>query len=259
MRPILVQLAMIFLAAGCASPAVPSPSLVLEHPKATLAPMGTVELTATPLLVVPSTTPIRPTKTGPRSSPSAIPSITQTPTELPTGYVLVPDVVGMHYRDARGDIYGSGLIYIVKDVLDLEVPFGTILAQDPPQGTGVKLGESITIYRTFQAPGLLPGDDCHPISLTDAGGRMLFWIELDEDVDYAISTEFAYGETWLSDVLMYVYAFYQNPITNPRIFRPPQTDVYVITMGPYSISQSSLDSAGGAVSAGCLWVVPVES
>jgi hypothetical protein len=226
---------------------------------ATDAPAIESEPTTTPLLVVSTATSTLAVNPKPSSTPTEIPTITPTPTKLPVGYVVVPDVVGMHYRDARGDIYGSGLTFIVKDVLDLDVPFGTIRAQDPPQGTGIKQGESITIYRTFQAPGLLAGDDCLGLTLLDAGGKLLYWVELDGELEYRISTEFAYGETWISDSLMYVYVFYQNPITSPRIFKPPQTDVYVITMGPYSISQSSLDSAGGAVAAGCLWIVPSES
>ena len=63
--------------------------------------------------------------------PTATPTETFTPTPLPAGWVEVPDVIGMLYLDARNLIIRSGLNFAYRDVLDLDLPRGSILIQNP--------------------------------------------------------------------------------------------------------------------------------
>jgi len=195
-----------------------------------------------------------------------LPTATQTPTPtatasltpLPAGFVPVPDVTGMHYRDARSQVLRSGLNFVYHDVLDLGLPVGTILAQDPLPGTGARLGSLVHLLRSFVAPPGLVGEICYPLRLISTSGRLLFYVDLEEQLEYEIRTDFPYGSTSISDSQMFLLDSFENDQTDSLIFLAPFTARYVLSLGPYSISQSQLDENPGGISVGCLWVIPQE-
>ncbi|MFQ5921642.1 MAG: PASTA domain-containing protein [Anaerolineales bacterium] len=219
---------------------------------------------------VPTETPTQePTATGnatlvPTATPSltplptATPTATFTPTPLPAGWVEVPDVIGMHYRDARNLIIRSGLNFVYRDVLDLDLPTGTVLIQNPIPGVGKPAGTLVFLFRTFQAPPALVSEICYPLRLITTGGRLLYYVDLEQDETYEIRTDFPYGETFIFDAQMFLLDSFVNSKKDAVDFVAPFTARYVVALGPYSITQRDLDQSNGAVDAGCLYVIPLE-
>ena len=181
-------------------------------------------------------------------------------TPLPAGFVPVPDVTGLHYRDARSQVLRSGLNFVYHDVLDLGLPVGTILAQDPLPGSGARLGSLVHLLRSFVAPPGLVGEICYPLRLISASGRLLFYVDLEEQLEYEIRTDFPYGTTSISDSQMFLLDSFENQGggDNSLNFLAPFTARYVLSLGPYSIPQSELDQHPGGIAVGCLWVIPLE-
>ena len=99
---------------------------------------------------------------------------------------------------------------------------------------------------------------CYPLRLITTGGRLLFYVDLEQDQKYQILTDFPYGETSLFDSQMFLLDSFTNSKQDTVDFIAPFTARYVIALGPYSITQSDLDDSNGAVHAGCLYVIPVE-
>jgi hypothetical protein len=174
--------------------------------------------------------------------------------------VPVPDVTGLHYRDARSQVLRSGLNFVYHDVLDLGLPVGTILAQDPLPGTGARRGSLVHLLRSFVAPPGLVGEICYPLRLISTSGRLLFYVDLEEQVQYEIRTDFPYGVTSISDTQMFLLDSFENEGggEDSLNFLAPYTARYVLSLGPYSISQSELDQNPGGIAVGCLWVIPLE-
>ncbi|MFQ5942682.1 MAG: PASTA domain-containing protein [Anaerolineales bacterium] len=220
-------------------------------PTETLTPEPTATETETETPVPTATSTEIPTST-------AIPTETFTPTPLPAGWVKVPDVIGMYYRDARNLIIRSGLNFVYRDVLDLDLPTGTVLIQNPVPGTGKPAGSLVFLFRTFQAPPALVSEICYPLRLITTGGRLLFYVDLEQDQKYEIRTDFPQGETSIFDFQMFLLDSFSNSKTDTVDFIAPFNARYVIALGPYSITQSELDNSNGAVHAGCLYVIPVE-
>lgn len=222
-------------------------------------PSETPEPTETPTPEPTSTATPAPTAT-PTSTPmpTATPTATTTKTPLPAGWVEVPDVIGMYYRDARNLIIRSGLNFVYRDVLDLELPTGTVLIQNPVPGSGQPAGGLVFLFRTFQAPPALVNTICYPLRLITTGGRLLYYVDLEQDQMYEIRTDFKYGETSIFDSQMFLLDSFVNSKTDTVDFVAPYTARYVIALGPFSITQRDLDNSGGAVNAGCLFVIPVE-
>ena len=190
--------------------------------------------------------------------PTATPTETYTPTPLPAGWVEVPDVIGMHYRDARNLIIRRGLNFVYRDILDLDLPTGTVLIQNPIPGVGKPAGTLVFLFRTFQAPPALVNEICYPLRLITTGGRLLFYVDLEQDETYEIRTDFPYGKTFIFDSQMFLLDSFVNSEKDTVDFVAPFTARYVIALGPYSITQDDLDESNGAVNAGCLYVIPVE-
>ena len=115
---------------------VPLPTPPEPTPTETPTPIPTPTATETPL-------------------PTATPTETFTPTPLPAGWVEVPDVIGMQYLDARNIIIRSGLNIAYRDVLDLDLPKGSILIQNPVPGIGKPAGGLVFLFRVFHAPPAL--------------------------------------------------------------------------------------------------------
>jgi len=190
--------------------------------------------------------------------PTATPQPTATMTPLPSGYGLAPAVEGLHYLAARETLIEAGFSFIYRDIYDRDHPFGTILEQDPPAGTPIKLGKAIILYRAFQAPGMWVGENCMPLRLTSTTGKLLFAVYLREDEPYRIRTDFSQGRTSLSDFRMIVLKSFDNKSRDEMTFEPPWEAWYVITIGPFQTTKSKLDKYPGGVPAGCLWVLPPE-
>jgi hypothetical protein len=190
--------------------------------------------------------------------PTETPTATFTPTPLPAGWVKVPDVIGMYYRDARNLILRSGLNFVYRDVLDLDLPTGTVLIQNPIPGEGKPAGTLVFLFRTFQAPPALVSDVCYPLRLITTGGRLLYYVDLEQDQLYEIRTDFPYGETSIFDSQMFLLDSFKNSKQDAVDFIAPFTARYVIALGPYSLTQQDLDDSNGSVHAGCLFVLPIE-
>jgi hypothetical protein len=239
------------LLGACAAPAAPT-----ELPTATPTPSPhppTATFTLTP---TPTDTPLPTTTDTPL--PSATPQPTVTSTPLPSGYGLAPVVEGLHYLAARETLIDAGFTFIYRDVYDRDHPFGTILEQDPPPGTPIKLGKAVILYRGFQAPGMWVGEACMPLRLTSTSGKLLFAVYLHEDEPYCIRTDFGQGRTSISDFRMIVLKSIDNKSSDEITFEPPWEAWYVITIGPYKTTKGELEKHPKGVPAGCLWVYPPE-
>lgn len=249
--------ALALLVSGCAQ--------FRSAPAATPAPPTSVPATPTepptepPTEVPPTETPLPPSPTPtpePTATPTEIP--TATPSPLPAGYVLVPDVVGMPYRDARNAVLRAGLNFVYRDILDLEAEPGTVLGQDPPAGAGAPLNKLVYLYRSFVAPPALLGETCYPLRLISNSGKLLFWVDLIEFVEYEIRTDFPYGRTTISDSQMFLLDDFDNEKKDFMLFEAPFTARYVISLGPYEVSQDELDEHPGGINVGCLYVIPED-
>lgn len=240
-----------WLVAGCSVAATEAPAQPPTDPPPTEVPTHTPLPTFTPSPTA-TETPV------PTVPPSATPTPTPTSTPLPPGYVAVPDVIGLHYQEARGVILRAGLNFVYRDVFDLEQPTGTVLVQDPLPGTGRPRDSLVFLYRTFQAPPAIVGDICYPLRLIATSGKLIFWVDLEQQVEYEIRTDFSYGETQISDTQMFLLASFQNARRDHMLFTAPFTARYVISLGPYTISEDTLEANPGGVKAGCLWVIPQE-
>lgn len=259
-RTLATSLAVALVAIGC-SARQPEPT------QATAFPTIAQPTAALPSEPPPSDTPPPPTpEPNPTltatAAPTVVPTATATPeptaTAFPAGYVAVPDVIGLPYRDARNAVLRAGLNFVYRDVLDLDLDTGTVLAQDPVPGTGRPRDSLVFLYRTFKAPPAIVGDICYPLRLISTSGKLLFWVDLEQDIEYEIRTGFPYGETQISDTQMFLLASFENSKKDSMLFTASFTARYVLSLGPYSISQEKLDQNPGGVDAGCLWVIPQE-
>jgi len=258
--PLVPLLLLAVWAAGCvllpgAPPTAEPAALPTASPTAAVLP---TELPTATELSTPA-----PTQTGtplPTSTEAPTPTATASLTPLPAGFVPVPDVTGLHYRDARSQVLRSGLNFVYHDVLDLGLPVGTILAQDPLPGSGARLGSLVHLLRSFVAPPGLVGEICYPLRLISTSGRLLFYVDLEEQLEYEIRTDFPYGTTSISDSQMFLLDSFENQGggDNSLNFLAPFTARYVLSLGPYSIPQSELDQHPGGIASGCLWVIPLE-
>lgn len=186
------------------------------------------------------------------------PTPSATSTELPAGYRIVPDVVGLHYLDARQVLRAAGFTFLYSDVFDLDQPFGTILEQHPGAGSAEKTGEMIFLYRAFQAPGMWVGDKCRELLIKTMSGKLLFGVYLREGDQYEIKTDFQYGWTSIFDYRMYLLDEFKNKAEESLVFEPEWTAWYVLSLGPYEVSQNELDKYPDGVPSGCLWVHLLE-
>lgn len=217
------------------------------------APTVTQEMTFVPL---PTEAPSKTSTVTPTTT--FTPSPSSTATSIPRGYKVVPEVVGLHYLEARQNLINAGFTFLYSDVYDPEVPFGTILEQYPPAGAVEKQGEMIFLYRAFQAPGMWVGEKCMPLKLKSASGKLLFAVFLREGERYEIRTDFSYGRTSIFDYRMALLDDFNNQTKDEMIFEPEWTAWYVLSLGPYEIRPPDLDKDPEGVSAGCLWVQLLE-
>jgi hypothetical protein len=174
------------------------------------------------------------------------------------GFVPVPNVTGLHYTEARSEVLRSGLDFVYHDVLDLGLPVGTVVAQDPLPGSVARRGSLVHLLRAFAAPPALVGGVCYPLRLIAPSGKLLFYADLEEQLEYEVRTEFPYGSTSISDSQMFLLESFDNEEDDAVVFLAPFTARYVLSLGPYSVPQSELDQSPGGISVGCLWVTPLE-
>jgi len=254
MRPLwFILLGFLIVACGGAAE---SPISFTETP---IPPSSTATLTPVPATqtpTIPADTPM------PTIKFTAIDTLPPTPsptsTELPAGYRIVPDVVGLHYLEARHVLYAAGFTFLYSDVFDLDQPFGTILEQYPGAGTAEKTGKTIFLYRAFQAPGMWVGDKCRQLLITTTSGKLLFGVYLREGNLYEIKTDFQYGWTSIFDYRMVLLDEFNNHEEDQLVFEPEWTAWYVLSLGPYEVSQNELDKYPDGVPSGCLWVYLLE-
>lgn len=218
-----------------------------------LTPSPTAPETPTPLIFRTSTFTAIP-------SPTLLPSATQTasPEPPPKGFVLVPDVLGMPYSEARGVILASGLTYLRRDILDLEQPFGNVVGQEPLPGAIVPEGRTVILYAAFQAHAMWVGENCYPLRITVPSGRLLFYVSLDETSRYEVATDFWEGFTKLYDYRMIELASFENRFEDRMLFTPEVSGLYVIGLGPYQVNKRDIEAHPGGLPAGCLWVREIE-
>lgn len=191
-------------------------------------------------------------------SPTIPHTATITHTPLPPGAVVIPDLIGMPYVQARELLLEGGFTFLFHDVLHLEYPQGTIIDQDPQPGAIGKRGDLVFLFRGFHALQAYAGGACIPLRLITPGGRLLYWVELNEDEKYTIKSDFDSGSTTLHDYRMVVLKSFDNASKDKMTYRPETSGFYVISLGPYSISDDKLKDNPGGVPAGCLWISPEE-
>lgn len=185
------------------------------------------------------------------------PTSTATPT-IPPGYAIVPQVTGMPYSEARQTLLENGFRIFYQDVLDLNAGPGVIIEQDPPAGSVSPLGEVVVLLRAFEALQMYAGGECIPLWMYSTDGTLLYWVELDEGVTYRFETNFDEGQTRISDYRMATQKVFDNDRKDHVDFRPLASGRYVISIGPYHISEDVLREAGGRLDGGCLWITPID-
>jgi len=234
-----------------------SPSIFQNRPEASPTATVTQHFLPSP---VPSDT-LRPTaRTTATPTVSPIPSVTPTvgltltPEPPPEGFALVPDVVGMHYLDARGVLARNGLSYLRHDVLDLDHPVGTVVGQEPSPGAVIPVGRIVRLFTAFEAHAMWVGEACYPLKITDEKGRLLFFVHLKEGERYEIATDFDEGYLTVYDYLMVEIRSIDSSQEDSLVFQPTVTADYVLALGPYQVVKGDLDLSPGGISAGCLWV-----
>ena len=191
-------------------------------------------------------------------SPTISPTATTTQTPLPPGAIVIPNLIGMPYSQARELLLDGGFTFLFQDVLHLEYPQGTIIDQDPLPGAIGKKGDLVFLFRGFHALQAYAGGACIPLRLITPGGRLLYWVELNEDEKYTIKTDFDSGSTTIHDYRMVVLKTFDNESKNKMTYTPETPGFYVISLGPYSISDDTLMDNPGGVPAGCLWISPED-
>ena len=191
------------------------------------------------------------------ASETQLPAPSSTPTEtlVPAGFGIVPELRGLPLSEARLVVVEAGFSFLFQDILDPEVPTGTIVDQDPPAGIALPVDEIIFLYRSFQALEMIAGGSCQPLNILFPSGKLLYWVALDEGVRYEIRTDFPYGRTQISDYRMYLMGEFDNSIRDSMEFKPLAPGRYVISLGPYEVSKARLENEG-SLSAGCLWITP---
>ena len=213
---------------------------------------------------IPSMTPSptkKPTNTPTTTSqppPSITASATVTETQLPPGAIVIPELIGMHYLEARELLLELGFTFLYQDVLHLEYPQGTVIDQDPQPGVIGNKGDLVFLFRGFHALQAYAGGACIPLLLITPGGRLLYWVELNEDEKYTIQTDFKSGSTTIHDYRMVVLKSFDNAAKNKMSYVPETPGFYVISLGPYALSDDTLEDNPGGVPAGCLWIHPED-
>ncbi len=211
-------------------------------------PTKTVTSTITPSLTATQS----PT---PSITPSPTPTVTLTP--IPEGYVVVPEVIGIPYIEARDILLESGLSLLYQDVLGVDIPQGTVLDQEPSAGVVVEDGTIVMLFRAFSALQVYAGGECIPLRIPSPTGRLLYWTELREEDEYRIEVDFDQGETSLFDYQMVSLKSFRNDTRGAMTFTPPTEGQYVIAIGPYRFPEDKVQQSGG-LNAGCLWIYPPE-
>ena len=191
----------------------------------------------------------------PTDTPFPSATVQPSATPLPAGFGIVPDLRGLPLAEARTVALEAGYSYLFQDVLNLDVPSSTIIDQDPPAGSPMPLNEVIYLYRSFQALEMYAGGECQPLMITLPSGKLLYWVELEEGVSYNVRTDFSQGRTQVSDYRMYLLAEFDNKSQDSIDVKPLAPGRYVISLGPYEVSKTTL-AQEGRIRAGCLWVTP---
>lgn len=256
-KPVSALILLILLGSvlcGCQGSPIQEVEFTTTEPGPTLAPPTSTSLV---VQLLETSTPTTSTQDKVTDTPIPSPSPTMTNTPLPEGFGIVPDLRGVPLTEARSVAMEAGYSYLFQDILNSSLPSGTIIDQDPPPGTVLPLGEIIFLFRSFQALEMYAGGSCQPLRITLSSGKLLYWVELDEGVEYNVRTDFPYGSTQISDYRMYLMAEFENSDRDSVDFTPPAPGQYVISLGPYEVSKDRLEDQG-SILAGCLWITPED-
>jgi len=82
---------------------------------------------------------------------------TPTPT---VATVVVPDVQGRHWEEARADLEAAGLRFSLEEQRGAVAPEGTVVRQEPPPGQSVPVGSEVRLFiagppETVEVPGVV--------------------------------------------------------------------------------------------------------
>lgn len=249
-QSVIIGLSLVLAACSVFQAAAPTP-LPTPLPTDTLPPTEAPPPTFTPFPSVTPTTTSSPT-------PPWTPTVTLPPTALPYGLTRVPDLVGLHYTEASQQLSAASLFIIYRDIFDIDQPQGTIIAQEPAPGEILNYGDSVIVFRSFTAIGMEAGERCWPLYLLTPSGTLLYWVELEQDTEYEIKTDFPYGETGLYDYRMVELESFVNGRADYMFYTPTAPGKYVIALGPFTVTQQQLSQNGGRILAGSLCVFPPE-
>ncbi|MDP8924574.1 MAG: PASTA domain-containing protein, partial [Chloroflexota bacterium] len=94
-----------------------------------------------------TTAPPTPTAAPPTPTPTAVPptATPRPPTATPLPPVEVPGLVGQSEQQARRQLDQRGLKVETREDRNATAPNGTVIGQDPPPGSSVQRGDTVTL------------------------------------------------------------------------------------------------------------------
>ncbi|MFC1936834.1 PASTA domain-containing protein [Chloroflexota bacterium] len=112
-------------------------------PTATIIPTKTPTFTPEPSPTITSTPTDLPTSTATATS-----TATNTPTPIPEGFALVPEVEGFEYETAVQILKAYKFVVLKRPTKNEEGSQGIVFKIEPPSGTLLEEGQTVTIYYT---------------------------------------------------------------------------------------------------------------
>jgi len=153
-------------------------------PPATTPAPGTPATPAAPAPPKPPGTPV------PLPTPAGAPVVEASP-PTPGGGVQVPAVSGTTQAQAADTLAGLGLVPGVVSVASAEAPPGTVLSQDPPEGTEVAPGATVAITISRGYPAVIFDADGDIVRAGGAEGQPVEPVAATEDVEEQANASFA--------------------------------------------------------------------
>jgi hypothetical protein len=93
------------------------------------------------------------TVTASPAAPSPTPTASPTPSPSPTSaLVSLPDLRGVAAGDAQQTLVNAGLTPVVRNQVDDSVPVGVVIGTDPPAGSQVPVGSTVTLLVAVAPP-----------------------------------------------------------------------------------------------------------
>jgi len=99
-----------------------------------------------------------------------------TPTPLPEGYAIVPDVTGLDFYTAGLKLQETGFEVEKESEYNPTIPKNEVFVQEPTAGSGLQVGETVTITSAVETQEMLFGQ-------TDAGLYQEFYVDIPADTE----------------------------------------------------------------------------